>query len=103
MNRVIGQNEQFLAPPFVVDGAVTQLAGCDVGTDAATRLAHDIETGASRLEARDGSEYSIEHRTPSRSGECEGPYAVQLDKVGALIIWCKDAGGTTLNDSRGEL
>jgi hypothetical protein len=24
-----------------------------------------------------------------------GPYRVQLDKVGAIIVWCKDAAGDT--------
>jgi len=27
---------------------------------------------------------------PSKKGECDNSYKVQLDKVGALIIWCKD-------------
>ena len=72
-------------------------SGCDVGTDAATRLAYDIERGAGRLGREDGAKYSIKHETPSRSGECTGPYAVQLDKVGALIVWCKDAAGRTVS------
>lgn len=73
------------------------MSGCDVATDAATRLAYDIEVGAGRLGGEDGAKYSIEHATPSRSGECTGPYAVQLDKVGALIVWCKDAAGRTVS------
>lgn len=65
-------------------------------TDAATRLAFDIEAGADRLGGEAGATYSIRHRTASKSGECTGPYAVQLDKVGALIVWCKDADGRTV-------
>jgi hypothetical protein len=73
------------------------LAGCDIGTDAATRLSYDIEAGASHLGKENGARYSVEHKTPSKSGECDGPYTVQLDKVGALIIWCKDAIGKVVS------
>ena len=64
------------------------LAGCF--TDAATRIAYDIEAGAQRIAQEDGARLSLAHRTPSRSGECEGNYTVQLDQVGAIIIWCRD-------------
>ncbi len=73
------------------------LTGCDVGTDAATRLASDIKAGTSRLGKEAGTKYSIQHQTPSKLGECDGPYKVQLDKVGALIIWCKDAADHTVS------
>jgi hypothetical protein len=73
------------------------VSGCDAFTDAATRLASDIEAGANRLGGEDGATYSIRHKTPSKPGECEGPYTVQLDKVGALVIWCKDTSGHTVS------
>lgn len=73
------------------------LASCDIATDAATRLAYDIEAGASRLGSEAGATYSIQHTTPSKAGECDGPYKVQLDRVGALIIWCKDTAGSTVS------
>jgi len=69
--------------------------GCDILTDAATRIAYDIEAGAGRLGNDPGAHYRIDHKTPSKRGDCDGPYTVQLDKVGALIIWCKDAAGRT--------
>jgi hypothetical protein len=62
-------------------------------TDAATRLAYDIEAGAAKVGRNEGSRYAVVHRMPSKRGECEGPYRVQLDRVGAIIIWCKDASG----------
>ncbi|MDX9951211.1 MAG: hypothetical protein RBS75_03835 [Methylophilaceae bacterium] len=71
------------------------LSGCV--TDPATRLAYDIEHGASRLAQTEGARHRVEHRTPSKAGQCEGPYSVQLDKVGALVIWCKDASGATVS------
>ena len=67
------------------------LAGCF--TDAATRLANDIEAGSGRVGPANGARHVITHRVPSKAGECEGAYKVQLDKVGALIIWCKDKRG----------
>jgi hypothetical protein len=72
-------------------------AGCGIGTDAATRIAYDIEAGEGRLGRQAGARYSIEHKVPSRSGECVGPYKVQFDKVGALVIWCMDADGNTVS------
>lgn len=79
--------------PLLVFLALT--AGCDAFTDAATRIAYDIEAGVGRPEA--GARYSVQHNTPSKSGECTGPYMVQLDKVEALIIWCKDESGKTVS------
>jgi hypothetical protein len=76
---------------------LTVMTGCDVGTDPATRLAHEIEAGTSRLGKGAGAKYSIEHKTPSKAGECVGPYTVQLDQVGAMIIWCRDAAGKTVS------
>ena len=73
------------------------VSGCDIATDPATRLAYDLEAGSSRLSNVPGMHFVVEHRTPSKPGECEGPYTVQLDKVGALIVWCKDPSGTTIS------
>jgi hypothetical protein len=72
-------------------------AGCDALTDAATRIAYDIETGEGRLGRADGSKYHIEHHTPSARDQCTGPYKVQFDKVGALIVWCYDDAGRTVS------
>lgn len=73
------------------------LAGCGVFTDAATRIAYDIEAGEKQLGRASGARHSIRHETPSRAGECAGPYKVQVDKVGALVIWCYDGNGTTVS------
>jgi hypothetical protein len=70
-------------------------SGCDILTDAATRLADDVKEGAGKLGHEAGARYSIRH-TPAEADECSGPYTAQLDKVGALIVWCKDAAGNTV-------
>jgi len=71
------------------------LGGCDVMTDSGTRLGYDIESGAKRLGPEEGATYRIEHR-PANASECSHTYTVQLDKVGALIVWCQDASGQTV-------
>lgn len=76
-------------------GGVLALAGCDAWTDPATRLAADIESQIGALEKREGGQAVISH-LPARSRQCEGPYRVQIDRVGALIVWCKDQAGATL-------
>lgn len=77
--------------------ALLGLAACGFATDPATRLAADLEAGADRLRTENGATDSVHHATPSRAGQCEGPYKLQLDKVGAMIIWCKDAAGKTVS------
>jgi hypothetical protein len=74
------------------------LANCgDAFTDPATRIAYDIESANRHLGNSEYSTYSLQHQTPSKTGECDGPYKVQLDKVGALIIWCYDDAGNTVS------
>jgi len=84
-------------PPFGLVGllivlSVFLLSGCDYFTDAATRIAYDIESATRELR-HEGDRYTLYHAVPSRRGECDGPYKVQFDKVGALIVWCRDETG----------
>lgn len=80
-----------ISSPFPVWclAAILLMTGCDLFTDAATRLAHDLEDAATALR-QEGDTVTLRHETPSRRGACAGPYTVQLDQVGALVIWCKD-------------
>lgn len=71
--------------------AALALSGC--WTDAATRLAQDLASSAARLGPNEGAKASLVHRVPSKAGECTGPYRVQFDRVGAIIVWCKDVAG----------
>jgi hypothetical protein len=77
--------------------ASAALAACDISTDPATRLAADLQEAADRLRLDEGATDSVHHATPSRPGECGGSYKVQLDRVGAMIIWCHDASGNTVS------
>ena len=85
------------ARTILIAAAMIAASACGIATDPATRLAADLETGADLLDSQSGATHSIHHITPSKSGECTGPYKVQLDEVGALIIWCKDAAGETVS------
>jgi hypothetical protein len=71
------------------------LAACF--TDAATRLAGDIKSGAGRTGRSEGDITMVRHDTPSRRGQCVGPYKVQVDRNGAIIVWCYDADGNTVS------
>lgn len=75
----------------VVLTAILFLSGCEVFTDAATRLAYDLESASKKLKYP-GDRFTLYHEPAGRGG-CGGPYTVQLDKVGALVIWCKDESG----------
>jgi hypothetical protein len=78
--------------------AILFCSGCDLFTDPATRLAYDIESAAKKLK-NTGDRFTLYHETPSKRGECSGPYTVQLDKVGALVIWCNNENGEVLSSS----
>ena len=86
-----------MKPALVLLALLTFLAGCDAFTDAATRIAYDIEAGAGQLGKGEGARYRIQHHTPSAAGQCTGPYVVQFDQVGSLVIWCKDEAGKTVS------
>ena len=73
------------------------LSGCSGFTDPATRLAYDLEEASGELGPNEGARLTAVHATPSAAGECEGPYRVQLDQVGALFVWCRDARGATVS------
>ena len=69
------------------------LSACNVFNDPATDLAYAIEGEVDRLGQDDGASYTIEYAPPSRWVEHGGTYTVQFDRVGALIVWYKNAGG----------
>lgn len=77
--------------------AAAALAGCDMLTDPATRLAYDMESAVSRLGENERATIALVHKTPSAAGQCDGAYTVQIDKVGAIIIWCYNARGETVS------
>lgn len=77
---------------FVISASICLIPGCDVFSDAAIRLASEIKAAARKLES-DGDKLTLYHQING----CEGPYSVQFDKVGALVIWCRDATGKVIS------
>ena len=72
------------------------LAGC---TDAATRIAYDLEKGAGALRRSSDATHCVEH-APKRLPEgCGEAYAVQFSASSSLVIWCKDAGNGKVTSS----
>jgi hypothetical protein len=69
------------------------LSACGVLSDPATDLAYAIEAGVDHLGRDEGASYTIEYAPPSKWVERGGTCTVQLDKVGALIVWYKAASG----------
>lgn len=72
------------------------IAGCSLLEDAATSLAADVEDGAGRLGAAEGSTRIVTHDAKSRASREARTITVQFDKVGALIVWTKDGNGKVL-------
>ncbi len=80
---------------FLAGGALV-LAGC---TDAATRIAYDVEAGAQALRSSADSRATVRHE-PSRWPEgCEGGYALEIGRgasadpgKGSIVVRCAGRG-----------
>jgi hypothetical protein len=57
------------------------LSGCNITTDAATRLAYDLEAGADRLIKSGKNELEVEHRPRSSPNGISGDYTILLQAV----------------------
>ncbi len=80
------------------------LSACTGPSDPAARLAEDIKQATRQLAAQDGSRHTLIHRTPSKPGECAGPFNVQIDQSGLVFVWCKDeATAETRTTHEGKL
>ena len=66
------------------------LAAC---TDAATRVAYDLERGAKELRASSRRTATVDHAPRATPEGCSGPYTLQLSQASALVVWCQDSIG----------
>lgn len=77
-------------------GGAFALAGC---TDAATRIAYDLEAGAKSLRASPETRATVRHE-PSRLPEgCDGAYALEIGRgakgdpgKGSIVVRCDGHG-----------
>ena len=63
------------------------LIGC---TDAATRVAYDLEAGSRKLAGSGAASYTVDHAPSARPEGCTGPYTLQLSQESSLLVWCND-------------
>lgn len=76
---------------LAVLAAALTLASCGFLYDPATCLDAKVDAAAAQLDDTDGATLDIEYRPPDIGQNSS--YAVQFDKVGALIVWYKNASG----------
>ena len=60
-------------------------------TDAATRVAYDIEAGAKRFRKAPTVAATVEHAPKATPEGCPGGYTLQLSAESALLVWCQDS------------
>jgi hypothetical protein len=73
--------------------ALSATAACGAFTDAATRVAYDLEGGAKRLRASTERTLTVEHVPEATPEGCPGDYTLQLSQESALLVWCQDSIG----------
>ena len=74
--------------------ALSAAAACGAFTDAATRVANDLEGGAKRLRSSNERTLTpVEHVAEATPEGCPGDYTLQLSQESALVVWCQDSIG----------
>lgn len=79
------------------------LAFASACSDAATRVAYDIEAGTKRLESAEGARAEISHTPRSWPEGCAGSYTLQIEKGVAIDLGngnfriSGDSGGLSVN------
>jgi hypothetical protein len=68
-------------------------------TDAATRIAYDLEAGAKGLRSSAKETSTVDHVPVAAPEGCPGPYTVQLSRESALVVWCQEAIGAPSSGS----
>jgi len=68
-------------------------------TDAATRLAGDLEDGAAEARRTSDGRATIEHLPKASPEGCADDYRVQFSQASLLVVWCYSAGNVTSSHS----
>ena len=70
-------------------------------SDSATRLAYRIESDVTAFERSGATKTTLIRQPIRRWGNCcDEDYRLRVDKVGGLVIWCKDVKSRVITDSR---
>lgn len=68
--------------------ALVLLCAC---TDAATRVAYDLESGAKTLRSSSAQSLIVDHAPKSEPDGCPRGYTLQLSEAAGLLVWCQDS------------
>ena len=60
-------------------------------SDAATRVAYDLEAGVKRFRKAPTVAATVEHSPKATPEGCPGGYTLQLSEESALLVWCQDS------------
>lgn len=72
-------------------GALALAALMSSCSDAATRIAYDIESGVAAFARSSAAQTTIRHVPHAFPEGCAGRYRVQLSANSALVVWCRGA------------
>jgi hypothetical protein len=84
-NPAFGRSAQGTRGLSLIAGLL--LVGC---TDAATRVAYDLEEGSKKLTGSGALTYTVDHAPSATPDGCAGPYTLQLSRESSLLVWCND-------------
>ena len=68
-------------------------------TDAATRVAYDLESGAKKMRASNLQSLTVDHGPRSEPEGCPRGYTLQLSEAAGLLVWCQDSIGGASSSS----
>ena len=88
----IGVGIWAIAPALLVS-----LSACERANDPAVTIADRLQAGSKLLGREEGAHYILDYPAPGRAPSCAGVYRVQLTKVSALVVWCLDTAGNTID------
>ena len=75
---------------------ILSLSGCFLlNGDGATRIAYRLESEVKQLGSADGQSHTFSYIPKGGYDDCSEAYDVQFSERSALVVWCKDASGTT--------
>ncbi len=90
--RRFAATRQRLMFAFVLPLAVAACTG-NLLTDAATRVANDVETGANALRHSGAQTLVVDHTPQATPDGCPGGYTLQFIKDSLIGVWCQEKIG----------
>jgi hypothetical protein len=73
------------------------LSACERPNDPAVLIADALQSADKQLGRDEGARYTLVYPHVGARPLCRGKYRVQFNEVGALIAWCLDDSGNTID------